>query len=62
MEGKAVNRAVSEIVRPVLRAAGFDTFSGRSAWRHHDQTIGLVVFRSFQSHQTGDSSDARSRT
>ena len=50
MDGKAVDRAVREIVRPVLRDEGFDSFSARSAWRHHDQTVDLVVFRSFSSY------------
>ena len=47
MDGKAVDRVVRDVVRPALRGAGFDAFSGRSAWRHHDHTVDLVVFRSF---------------
>ncbi|HEV7898013.1 MAG TPA: hypothetical protein VGP31_09245, partial [Planosporangium sp.] len=45
-----MDRAIRELVRPALRAAGFDAFAGRSAWRHHDQTVDLVVFRSFSSY------------
>lgn len=50
MNGKAVDQAVRDVVRPTLREAGFDAFSGRRAWRHHDQTVDLVVFRSFNAY------------
>ncbi len=47
MDGRAVDRAVREIVRPLLRSVGFSRFTGRKAWRYHEQTIDLVAFRSF---------------
>lgn len=47
MDGKAVGRAVNARMRPLLRAAGFDQFSGRRAWRRSEHTIEHVVFRSF---------------
>ena len=50
MDGKAVDRVVRDVVRPALCEAGFDAFNGRGAWRHHDQTVDLVVFRSFNAY------------
>jgi hypothetical protein len=50
VDGKYVDRAVREIVRPALRDAGFDAFAGRRAWRHHDQTVDHLVVRSFSSY------------
>ena len=47
MDGKDVDRAVREFMRPALRDAGFDAFAGRRAWRRHDQTVDHIVVRSF---------------
>jgi len=47
VDGRAVDQAVRELVRPALKDVGFDRFAGRSAWRRHGQTVDLVVFRSF---------------
>jgi hypothetical protein len=45
-----VDKAVRELVRPALKDVGFHRFAGRSAWRQHDQTVDLVVCRSFNSY------------
>lgn len=50
MDGRAVDRAVREIVRPCLKDAGFAKFTGRKAWRVQPATIELVTFRSFTSY------------
>ena len=47
MDGKVVGRAINARMRPLLRVAGFDQFSGRRAWRRSEHTIEHVVFRSF---------------
>jgi len=43
MDGKRVDQAVRERIRPLLRAAGFHNFIGRRAWRSHDDTIDHLV-------------------
>jgi hypothetical protein len=50
VDGKAVDAAVRRLVRPALREHGFTRFSGRSAWRSDQETVELVVFRSFSSY------------
>ena len=50
MDGRVVDRAVREIVRPCLKNAGFTMFTGRKAWRFQPATIELVTFRSFTSY------------
>ena len=50
MDGRAVDTAVREIVRPFLKNAGFTKFTGRKAWRFQPTTIELVTLRSFTSH------------
>jgi hypothetical protein len=42
-----VGRALRECVRPILRAAGFNQFTDRQAWRRSEYTIDHVIFRSF---------------
>jgi hypothetical protein len=32
---------------PVLRTAGFDSFSSRTAWRYADAAVDVVTFQSF---------------
>jgi hypothetical protein len=51
MESIAVNRALAKTVRPLLRSAGFDTFTQRTAWRHSPDKIDVVNFQSFNAHQ-----------
>ena len=50
VDGRAVDTAVREIVRPSLKGVGFTKFTGRKAWRFQPATIELVTFRSFTSH------------
>lgn len=50
MDGTVVGRAINSRVRPLLRSAGFDRFSGRRAWRRSEHTIEHVVFRSFSAY------------
>ncbi|GAA1565763.1 hypothetical protein GCM10009804_23030 [Kribbella hippodromi] len=50
MDGKVVGRAINSRVRPLLKAAGFDQFAGRCAWRRSEYTIEHVVFRSFSAY------------
>ena len=50
VDGRAVDTAVREIVRPSLKDAGFTKFTGRKAWRFQPATIELVTFRSFTSY------------
>jgi len=53
MDGRAVDKAVRDIVRPLLRSVGFSRFTGRTAWRYHEQTIDMVAVRSFSSYLAG---------
>jgi hypothetical protein len=50
MDGKVVDRALAEVVRPALRELGFTRFRGRHAWRRNPITIDLVTFPSFSSY------------
>jgi hypothetical protein len=50
VDGRAVDGAVREIVRPCLKNAGFTKFTGRKAWRFQPATIELITFRSFTSY------------
>ena len=50
MDGRAVDQAVRDLIRPALRSAGFTKFTGRKAWRFNDQTIDMIAFRSFSSY------------
>lgn len=47
MDSTDVNRSIRSIVRPVLKAEGFEVVTARSAWRHHGETIHVVNFQSF---------------
>jgi hypothetical protein len=44
---RTVHRAIWDVVRPTLRDVGFDSFAAQCAWRRHDQTVDMVVIRSF---------------
>jgi hypothetical protein len=50
MDGKRVDQAVREHIRPLLRSAGFHSFTGRRAWRSNDDTIDHVVVGSLGSY------------
>jgi len=50
MDSKDVARATRSRIRPPLKAAGFDRFTSRTAWRFRGQAIGVVNFQSFNSY------------
>lgn len=47
MNSNDVNRLIRSIVRPVLKAQGFEVATARSVWRHRADTIDVVNFQSF---------------
>lgn len=47
MDSKTVTREIRRLVWPQLKAAGFETFSTRVAWRHGADRIDVLEFRSF---------------
>jgi hypothetical protein len=47
VDARDVTRAIRRDVWPVLGAAGFDSFTGRSAWRYVEATVDVVNFQSF---------------
>ena len=47
MDSKAVNREIRKFVWPALKAAGFEVFTSRVAWRYTSDRIDVVEFRSF---------------
>lgn len=47
VDARDVTRAIRRQVWPVLRTAGFDSFSGRTAWRYVDAAVDVVNFQSF---------------
>ena len=54
MDGKVVGRALrGQLVRPVLRDAGFSQFTDRKAWRETEHTIDHVTFRSLNAYNAG---------
>lgn len=52
-DGATVGKAITRIVRPQLKRAGFTKFTARKAWRFSDETVDLVDFRSFSSYIAG---------
>ena len=50
MDSKIVNREIKKTVWPALKRAGFDHFTQRTAWRHHEDSIDVVNFQSFNSY------------
>ena len=53
VDGKVVGRAIRESVRPLLKEAGFSSFTGRKAWRETEYTIDHVTFRSYNAYNAG---------
>lgn len=47
MDSKVVNREVKKSIWPVLRQAGFETFTSRVAWRYGKNKIDVLQFQSF---------------
>lgn len=50
MDSRVVNSQIKRRIWPLLREAGFGTFTSRTAWRHIDDRIDVVNFRSFNSY------------
>jgi len=53
MDGKVVGSAIREQVRPLLKEAGFTSFTDRGAWRPTQHTIEHVTLRSYNSYSAG---------
>lgn len=47
MDSRDVTREIRRVVWPALREAGFDAFTGRTAWRYVDPAVDVVNFQSF---------------
>jgi hypothetical protein len=47
VDSRDVTRAIRGQVWPVLRTAGFDSFTGRTAWRYTESAVEVVNFQSF---------------
>jgi hypothetical protein len=47
VDNRAVTRAIRRTVWPVLQKVGFDSFTGRNAWRYVDEDVDVVNFQSF---------------
>ena len=50
MDSKFVSAAIRAEIRPFLKEEGFSRFTGRTAWRYHDDRIDVVNFQSFNSY------------
>lgn len=50
MDSKDVSRAIRSRIRPLLKTAGFDRFTSRTAWRLCGSAIGVVNIQSFSSY------------
>lgn len=48
---KAVEKALKDALRPVIKAHGFQTFKGRTAWRHTEKRIDVVEIQFFPKEQ-----------
>ena len=53
IDGKVVSRAVKAEVRPLLKEAGFASFTDRKGWRDTEFTIDHVTVRSFNAYTAG---------
>jgi hypothetical protein len=53
VDGRVVGRAIRESVRPLLKDAGFTSFTDRKAWRETEYTIDHVTFRSYNAYNAG---------
>ena len=50
MDSKLVSREIKKAIWPALKQAGFAHFTQRAAWRHHEDSIDVVNFQSFNSY------------
>lgn len=47
MDSKVVNREIKKYIWPALKAAGFEMFTSRVAWRYGSEKIDVLEFQSF---------------
>lgn len=47
MDAQDVTRGIRQTAWPLLRAAGFESFTGRTAWRYESTDVDVVNFQSF---------------
>ena len=47
VDSRDVTRDIRRVVWPALPEAGFDAFTGRTAWRYVDTAVDVVNFQSF---------------
>jgi len=47
VDNRAVTREIRRVVWPALREVGFDSFTGRSAWRYVGEDVDVANFQSF---------------
>ena len=50
MDSKIVSREIKKVIWPALKEAGFNRFTQRVAWRHNADSIDVLDFQSFNSH------------
>lgn len=50
MDSRTVSRQIRAEIWPVLKAAGFDEFLTRTAWRHSPRRIDVINFQSFNAY------------
>lgn len=50
MDSRRVNKAIKEVIKPVLVKNGFTRFTSRSAWRDSEETVEIINFQSFSSY------------
>lgn len=53
LDSKAVNQAIRDEIRPLLRGAGFSRSTARTFWRYHHDRVDVVNFQSFNSYNAG---------
>jgi len=53
MDSKSVNREIKKTIWPALKDVGFSRFTSRVAWRYHKDSIDVLDFQSFNSHNAG---------
>jgi uncharacterized protein DUF4304 len=47
VDSRDVTREIRRVVRPSLRDAGFDSFTGRTGWRYAEGAVDVINFQSF---------------
>jgi len=53
MDNKLVSRELWKVIRPLLKEAGWTSFTARTARRFSDKRVDVVNFQSFNSHLAG---------